>query len=469
MTRQASAVAALVAWGALAFGAVYPWAFTPLFIAAFLLGALLLVRHRGPGRDLAPLALALALAAAAAASQLVPMPREAIQALSPGTDRLLEQVRIGYPTVVSSHPLSIHPAATRLGLAATVALSVLLLGLARGLGRDDAQGIVRAIAALGIVMAVAGLAQHATWNGRIYGFWTPRFSGQPFGPFINRNHFAGWMLMAIPLAFGYFCARIVRSMRHVEGGWRNRVIWFSSREATETVMIGFAVVVMCVGLAMTMSRSGMIGLLAAVGVAGLFVGRRQIALSRRLIVGAYLALLLIVAIGWTGIDRYTRRFGDADLATMGNRAGIWQDTWRMARDVPLTGTGLNTFGDASLIYQTTDLHLHFEEAHSDYLQLLAEGGLLLGLPMLLAIGVYVRLVRRRFRGLPPESADYWIRAGALTGIAAIAVQEAVEFSLQMPGNAALFVVLLALAARRTSAAPGRPASSPDMLAGTSGS
>ena len=63
---------------------------------------------------------------------------------------------------------------------------------------------------------------------------------------------------------------------------------------------------------------------------------------------------------------------------------------------------------------------------------------------------FVRIARRRFRAASGHSSDYLIRAGALTGIVAIALQEAVDFSLQMPGNAVLFVVLLALAIRRPS-------------------
>ena len=450
MTWRALAVFALIAWGALAFGAVYPWAFMPLFIGCALLGAADLIRQRGSAHDQIPLAVALALVAAAIAAQLIPIPSDAIRSISPETDTLLRQIRVGYPDIFASHPLSIHPAATELSLAAFAALSLLLLGLARGLGRGDAAGIVRLLAALGVVMAVAGLAQQTMWNGRIYGFWTPQDASQPFGPFVNRNHFAGWMLMAIPVVLAYFCARVARAMRNGEPGWRHRLIWLSSAEATGTVLVGFAALVMSLGLAMTLSRSGILGLMAAVAISGFFIGRKQVAASRRIVVTAYLALLLIVAIGWTGIERYTSRFMDADVATFGNRAGVWNDTWRIVQRFPLTGTGLNTYGDASVVYQTADLHLHFEEAHNDYLQLLAEGGLLVAVPAVIAALCCVQLVRRRFRAVSPDSTDYWIRAGAVTGILAIALQSLGEFSLQMPGNAVLFVVLLVLAARRTS-------------------
>jgi hypothetical protein len=68
----------------------------------------------------------------------------------------------------------------------------------------------------------------------------------------------------------------------------------------------------------------------------------------------------------------------------------------------------------------------------------------------------VREVRRRFREGRDDRTGYWLRKGAVTGLVAIAFQEIVEFSLQMPGNAALFTVLAAMAVRRASAKKGRP-------------
>jgi hypothetical protein len=64
-------------------------------------------------------------------------------------------------------------------------------------------------------------------------------------------------------------------------------------------------------------------------------------------------------------------------------------------------------------------------------------------------------VRRRFREGRDDRTGYWIRLGAVTGLVAIAFQEIVEFSLQMPGNAAFFTVLCAVAVRKASAKPGR--------------
>ena len=88
------------------------------------------------------------------------------------------------------------------------------------------------------------------------------------------------------------------------------------------------------------------------------------------------------------------------------------------------------------------------EAHNDYLQIAAEGGLLLGLPIALAVGIFIREVRRRFTESGDDTRTWWLRVGAVTGIAVIALQELVDFSLQMPGNAVLLALLMATAVHR---------------------
>jgi len=116
------------------------------------------------------------------------------------------------------------------------------------------------------------------------------------------------------------------------------------------------------------------------------------------------------------------------------------------RMFPLTGTGLNTYGTAMLLFQEHDLSRHYAEAHNDYLQLAAEGGALVVLPagLCLVLVMFVREVRRRFRQQVP-STSLWLRAGAVTALIAIALQDAVELSLQMPGNALMFAVTCAVA------------------------
>jgi O-antigen ligase len=162
---------------------------------------------------------------------------------------------------------------------------------------------------------------------------------------------------------------------------------------------------------------------------------------------SYFVIVTIVAIGWAGVNELTARFTAQDPLTLGNRTIIWKNTLHIAREFPLFGTGLNTYGASMLFYQTVMPEKHLAQAHNDYLQLLAEGGILVMFPAAVAALVIARIVRQRFREVVRESTEYWIRIGTVTGLVAIGLQEIGDFSLQMPGNALLFVVLLAIALR----------------------
>src|SRR5213076_3080235 len=137
MSWRVAAVLALVSWGAFAFGAVYPWAYWPLFGGCVLVGASALRQPAPPVAIGRPLAIALTGLGFAIALQLVPISTTLLRRLSPDTDSFLRRYEIGYPFAVS-HPLSIDPAATTCGLAAMIMLGVFLLGLRRAMGRRDA-------------------------------------------------------------------------------------------------------------------------------------------------------------------------------------------------------------------------------------------------------------------------------------------------------------------------------------------
>jgi O-antigen ligase len=163
--------------------------------------------------------------------------------------------------------------------------------------------------------------------------------------------------------------------------------------------------------------------------------------------------VMIVA-AWVGTDTLVARFASADWTDFNARLGPWSDAAAIAARFRLTGTGLNTYGVAMLFFQQHDMGRYYREAHNDYLQLAAEGGWLLVVPAALCVVALIATIRRRFRNERSVS-GYWIRVGAVTGLAAVALQEAVDFSLQMPGNALLFAVLCGIAVHGNSERPTR--------------
>ena len=456
-------IIAVIAWGALAFGSVYPWAFGPLLVACAMIGigALVGYRHRPAPRSAIAVIVALLCVLGATALQLVPLPPGLLATVSPSTDAFLRSFDLTYALGGSQlpdgtsvqqrwHPVSIDPHATWVAIGFIAAFTLLFAGLVRALSPERARRLVVLIVGFGVVLALVGIVQkallgdHAFAGMKIYGIWTPaNLLSTPFGPYVNKNHFAGWMLMGVPLALGLGIGLAEGAIRRRGATLRTTVLWLSSPAGGHAQMALIAAFIMAASLLMTRSRSG-VGCLLVSMVLMSVAARRRFGSARAgwAALGSLAALFLIV-FTLAGADlaaRITNRMDAMEL-----RRNIWTDSAVIIRDFPVTGTGLNTFGTAMIAYQTTQKDQHFQEAHNDYLQVVVEGGLLVGLPVLAAILLSVRAIRRRFAAGRDDAVTYWIRAGATTGIVAIALQAIVEFSLQMPGNAAFFVVLLAIA------------------------
>ena len=390
---------AALAWGSFAFGAVYPWAYWPLAAAASTVGiAGLAIGPRGSARRLGlrGVTIGLCLFLVAGIVQLVPAPLAFLASVSPEATRVIPQLDLAVATgSVSRHPFSIAPALTQMGLVLFTANALLVLGCARLFSIRGARRVAGAIAVIGVALALAGIIQRPLFTGKIYGFWTTLDGGSPFGPFVNRNHFAGWMLMALPLTFGLLCGGVARAMHGVKPDWRDRLLWFSSPEASRLLLSAAGAIVMALSLVMTTSRSGITALALAIVITGAFAMRRQRATRRAVTIG-YLFLLVIVVVSWAGADAIASQFAQADWSEFNGRRGAWADAIDIASRFPLIGTGLNTYGIATLFYQQHELTKYFSEAHNDYLQLAAEGGVLLTIPAALCVGAFIVAVRRRF-------------------------------------------------------------------------
>jgi O-antigen ligase len=441
---QALAVTA-VCFGALAFGGAYPWAFWPMAAVALTAGVLGCISPAAESAVRRPLLVSLAAVGSAIAVQLVPLPLAWVAAISPHVPAILEKTDFSYGAgLTRAHALSIDSRATVVALGLFVSLAVMVIGLARSMASRHPRTLAESLALFGVAMALIGIVQKPLYAGRLLGFWQPEGTGTPFGPFVNRNHFAGWMAMALPLALGLLGAGLEKAAREVRPGWRNRVLWLSSPEANRLILLGAGALVMALSMVLTMSRSGISALAISVVLMALVIGRGFTGRSKKTLGVAYLAVLLTTAIAWVGADVVVERFSKTNWTEFNDRKGAWIDALGVARAFPAAGTGLNTYSTAARFYQQHDLTSFYGEAHNDYLQLLAEGGALVAVPALACFAALVLEIRRRMKRDVPGT-SWWLRRAAVTALVAIALQEAVDFSLQMPGNAVLFAVVCALA------------------------
>lgn len=462
----------LVAWGVFAFGGVYTWAHVPLLLFAAAVATLgILAARRAGAPALAPyrpLALSLALLLSAAVIQVIPLPAATITSISPARDDadypklLAERTLREYDASAPLEPprrLSVEPSRTWLGIAFVAGLGLLLLGAASGFGTLRPTSFVRGAIIIGVLAAFAELVQLSLTGdaGRLaYGFFPPFNRFEPSAPFMNRNHTAGFLVMTLALALGYLGSTVAIGWRRVKPEWRERVLWFASREGSESMLVAFAVMVMATAIIATRSRSGVLMLTIALLTFAYLILSRQGSRAGKAIVLVAATIAIASAANLGGIGGVLDRFAKVTFEDPTNREPIWASARAQMRAFPITGTGLNTFNVASLHYQDLvtgrTLTSRDVEAHNDYLQLAAEGGLLLGIPAALAVISLVLLIRRRFTEGRDDTRLYWLRTGAVIGLVCLAGQALVEFTLQMPGAATLFVLLAAIAIHQTTPA-----------------
>lgn len=387
--------------------------------------------------------------------QLAPMPATAVSWLSPHAQVLRAQTRftVADAGTASWLPLSIDAEATAYALA-TFALGFLTFLIARRtFSLGGTRQFCRALGFFAATVAMVAIVQKALMPGVLMGVLVPEArNANPLGAFVNRNHFAGWLLMCATIATGYLTAHL-----HIHPAYRERLRGAIRHFLTSGALLSGVGVLITVGALMTtLSRSAAAGLGAAALTAG-WLGRHRIRIERTnlpaLSILAGVSLLLLAAFvdfeGW--IARLQSSVGVASEPL--GRLTIWRESLPMIRDFPLTGTGAGTFGIAMAQYQQSRVWVgsmqqwsYFNNAHSHYVQLAVEGGLLLAVPVAAALGVLARL------GIAAARADkgemFWMRVGAAAGLMGMAVQSVWEVAMIMPANAVLAGVLAGLLLHR---------------------
>jgi hypothetical protein len=385
----------------------------------------------------------LALAVVAAIVQLIPAPAPLIDRISPADRRVWQSLSL--TPVHGPLPISIAVGSTAWA-AAVLAATVAVFLVSRQIFMVGGVRIAtRGIATIGFVLAAIALAQDATGHGLMYWRWKPLGEGPPpFGPFVDRNHFATWVVLALPLSVGYLIAHASAHPTPLAGAARYRSL--SRALDARAIWLTAAICLMLVALIASLSRSGMLGVTAALLV-GLAVRRARPA-------GASAALSWILAGAGLAAAGVILRVNAADLmgrfaaagGAVSERVAIWRATMPVLRDFWLTGTGVGTYETAMLVYQRAPSLFRINAAHNHYLQLAAEGGLLVGVPTAIGLVMYARAA---LAGLVEDaSAMYWIRAGALGGLCGVAVQSFWETGLTTPANAVLAAIVAAIALHR---------------------
>jgi O-antigen ligase len=304
---------------------------------------------------------------------------------------------------------------------------ILLLFLAAQSFRtiEDWRGFVWFVMSFGFLVAIFGILQHLTFNGKLYWFREMHFGGIPFGPYVNRNHFAGLMELVIPISLAPLVLGKVRRQR-----------WF---------LVSLFAVVPIGALFLSASRGGIISFAVQVGFLVLWLIVRRTA-GRNLLSGGAILLLAFLMVSWLGVQQLVERFSSLQSleVTSGKRASMRADTWRIFLDHPWTGTGLGTLQIVFPAYETLYDGKVVNHTHNDYVEGLAETGIVGGLCCLWFLGVLFFDSLRRL-SQPNGAFASTLQLSAFVACLGFLTHGLADFNLHIPANALVFFLMANLA------------------------
>lgn len=376
--------------------------------------------------------------------QMLPLPEVLLKAISPSglaTYRDFVNAPVGM-----YHPISLSPDATRQELFRVLSYSaVFFVIISHYRTKDQVYSLVRTILLMGGFLVIFAVVQKATWNGRI--FWMYPIDetlsiGYIWGPYINRNHFAGYMEMAIPLGMGLLLYLAPRVSSLPDTPFGAKLARFMAGETIMPYSLVFVLVLMmAAALFGTFSRGGILAFVCS----SLFFARityQRRSLKRKTELLTLLACTIVIFVVIAAWDRIEDRFSDLEEDHV-SRLGVWKDSLGIVHDYPLIGTGLGTFEKAFMRYHTGKPRSLFDHAHNDYIEIITDMGIAgFALCSWLAI-LFFHHIFRRWRS-KQSMFGKCIGAGGLTSCVAIAVHSFTDFNLHIPANALLFAVISAI-------------------------
>jgi len=367
--------------------------------------------------------------------------------------------------------LTLDRAATREALvllATDIAFFFLAIQLFAGARHETWRAFGLTVVLLAGSLGLFAILQFGAGEQRIYGqVDTP--DNLLFGPYVNPNHFAGLMEMLIPVAIFYVPERRGES------------------SFTTLAWLGVGGAIAIASLLLSGSRGGLLALAAEIAIAvAIVLGSRSAPIRKRSFSAAVAATILAGVLLFTWVDpgMVSQKLGV--IVEVGGPAWVeWadfrkkaaSDSLRMLRDHPIYGVGLGDFETAYPSYQSYPSDLWIDYAHNDYVQAVAETGLLGAILIVSALVLFLYAAfgsraedqvsgignRRSDVQLEPGISDreqqeeplppspqlrthgHWIRLGAALGCCGMLVHSFFDFNLHIPANAAWFAVLAGLA------------------------
>lgn len=323
--------------------------------------------------------------------------------------------------------ISLDPFATQVSALHFLAFAIFLAAFLTYIDTSERlRKTVYVITIFGFAFAFFAILQAVLSPNKIYGIYEPKFA-VPFGSFVNRHDFAAYMEMTLGLPLGLMFVGAVNRDK--------RLIYIT------------AIGLMGVALLLSGSRGGFVSLLAEIFFLVILTTKTKSSGQMAIKIGFSVLLLAVIVFGAiliggeSSLTRFAETAASQDFST--NRTHIWSVALSVIKNNLPFGAGLGAFGAAYTPYDSLNGLERVEQAHNDYLQVLADAGIV-GL-LLGAFFIYELFKTGLKNAKTSNKFRRGIVVGALAGCFAILVHSLFDFVLHITAVAMLFVTLAALA------------------------
>jgi O-antigen ligase len=375
------------------------------------------------------------------AFQAVPLPLWLMRLMSPTRAGLSEGLSRVMPKP-NWASISVTPAETIyhcLWIAACVIVFLIIYDLSWSF-REQPWLVTAPLITIATLEAILGMAQVAGH---------PDLSAT--GTYSIRNHYAGLLEMVLPLA-GAYPAAVLTSRSSQRLRMRRSLLAIVSFMAAATI---------ATGIIDSMSRMGLVASIGALLVGAILAPGLHGSGPKRWVLSAGIGTAVVLAFALLMPSRLISRFADLPGKDE-NRLAVWRETLVLVKAYPLFGCGLGGYQSAFVQFQHSAPLVNQDYAHNDYLQYLAELGIL---GFILGLTPAVMIVRALIRSLlQPNSDARWLRLGCVSSVFGIVVHSSADFNLYVPANMLVFAWILAISATPESKRPS-PVNKTIMLCG----
>ncbi len=347
----------------------------------------------------------------------------------------------------SAISLSVAPALSRqaalnwLAFAAYFAAAVLV---ARR--RKHRRALLAALLLGALLQLGFGLLSFIKPESEIFGVQVYGLKNRLHGTFINPNHLASYLELALACSFAWLAWGI----------WRLRELRTLAKWARKAAPPGVACIVLFLSLAATRSRAGLLAAILGVTIQSLILAwhRRQWYLATiGIVVLAAVAVMAPLSFR-KGVERF-RSTSYQEISTTGNRIAVFRATATLWKSFPLMGSGLGTFRESFPLVQPASVaDLLWDHAHSDGMEFLATAGILGFGFLVFGLAALLRTwTRILWRGRRSED-----QAAGLAGfgvLVAVGFHSFFDFGLQIPANWMTLAVIFGATASASTLTRGK--------------